>query len=497
MKNDWFKLLLTGIAIFIMRTTVLAHAPVADGYNIKIRIAEFEKDSIFLGYHLGNQTYICDTAILDKKTGFFTFQKPKKKLEAGVYLVVLPPDNNYFQIMVPADEQHFSLTTSTPDFYGQAKFTGSKDNDLFYDYMKFLSKKRGDAEAAGELRKKDSIGGSKKLELLDKEVKAYQADLIKKNPKSITAMLIKTAVEIETPMFPEITDKEKNEYARYVYYKMHFFDNFEMGNPALLRTPVLGQRIDMYIDKLTAQHPDSISESLDRVFDLLKPNKEAFQFYFVQYLNKYIKSNVVGYDAIHVHLTRKYIETGITDSFIPKENKLKLVDQATKIFPILIGKQAPDIKTFKEDNSTISVSDIKSKYTVLFFFAPDCGHCQKQSPLLVEFLKGAKEKKIDVKVMAVCTYPGPDKMPECWKYVKEKGFGDFINTVDPYMISRYKTLYNVETTPQVYVLDENKTIRSKNIEAKQLGEVLDHIIEEDNAKLKLKIAEDEKSKSKN
>jgi thiol-disulfide isomerase/thioredoxin len=123
----------------------------------------------------------------------------------------------------------------------------------------------------------------------------------------------------------------------------------------------------------------------------------------------------------------------------------------------------------------------------LFFYAPDCGHCQKQSPLLVEFLQKAKAKNIDVKVLAVCTYVGTDKMPECWKYAKEKGFGDFINTVDPYLISRYKTLFNVETTPQVYVLDENKTIRSKGIEAKQLEEVLDHIIQEDNAKLKKEV----------
>lgn len=484
MKNDWFKLLLTGIAIFLMRTTVLAHTT-ADGYSIKIRITEFDKDTLYLGYHLGNQTFIRDTAVLDKKTGFFTFQKNDKKLEAGVYLVVTPPDNNYFQIMVPDNEQHFSVTTSTLDFYGQAKFTGSKDNDLFYNYMKFLSKKRGEAESLGAMRRTaDSTKAIQKLELLDKEVKEYQADMIAKNPKSISGMLIKTAIEIETPLFPEITDKDKNEYARYLYYKQHFFDNFDMGNPALLRTPVLAQRIDSYLDRLTPQHPDSICESLDRILGLTMPSKETFQFYFVQYLNKYIKSNVVGFDAIHVHLTKKYVETGLTDEFIPKDNKVKLVDQANKVFPLLIGKKAPEIKVFKEDNSTISVSEINSKYSVLFFFAPDCGHCQKQSPFLVEFLQKAKEKKIDVKVLAVCTYPGVDKMPECWKYVKEKGFGDFINAVDPYMISRYKTLYNVETTPQVYVLDAEKRIRSKNIEAKQLSEVLDHIIEEDNAKLK-------------
>ena len=63
--------------------------------------------------------------------------------------------------------------------------------------------------------------------------------------------------------------------------------------------------------------------------------------------------------------------------------------------------------------------------------------------------------------------------------MKEKGFDDFINTIDPYMISRYKTLYNVETTPAVFVLDENKIIRSKNVEAKQLEEVIEFLIKED------------------
>jgi hypothetical protein len=67
--------------------------------------------------------------------------------------------------------------------------------------------------------------------------------------------------------------------------------------------------------------------------------------------------------------------------------------------------------------------------------------------------------------------------------MKDKGFDDFINTIDPYMISRYKTLYNVETTPAVFVLDENKIIRSKNIEAKQLEEVIDFLMKEDAEKI--------------
>ncbi len=486
MKSDLTKLLLTGVFIVLMRTFAVANHVADSSYHIKIQLSDYANDTLYLGYQLGNQTYIRDTSVIDKATKTFNF-KGDKRLSAGVYLLVMKPDNNYFQIMVPENEQKFTISTNTQDPYAQGKVKDSKDNTLFFDYMKFLSDKRKEAEAANVLKATDSIGAVKKLELLDKDVKAYQQNLITKYPTTISGILIKTAAEIENPKFDNLKTKEERDVAVYYYFKQHWFDNYDLGNPALLRTPVLFQRVDYYIEKMTPQHPDSICISLDRILTLAKPSKETFQFYFIHYLNQYAKSKLVGYDAIYVHLSKNYIEKGMCDEFLEKDNREKIVTNANKLAPILIGTRAPEIKVFKEDSTRISLSDVKAKYTVLFFFAPDCGHCQKQSPDLVAFLKKVKEKKLDVKVLAVCTYVGTEKMPECWKYVKEKGFGDFINTVDPFLTSRYKTLYNVETTPQLFILDENKIIRSKSIEAKQLEEVLDFIIAEDNDKIKKEV----------
>jgi thiol-disulfide isomerase/thioredoxin len=485
MKHDLIKLLLTGFSIFIVHNTLLAYAPSHEGYDIKVKLTEYAADTLYLGYQMGSQTYISDTALLDKATGFFTFRKDKK-LAPGVYLVVVASKDNYFQIMLNEQEQHFSLTTNAVAPYNFAQITDSKDNQLFFDYMKFLSNKRRDAEEAGELKNRDSIAAQKRFKELDEEVRAYQWDVVKKNPSTVTATLIKTAIEIDRDMpkaYDKIKDKTERETAQYYWYKQHYFDNFELGNPALLRSPMLQQRVDYYVDKMTPGHPDSIILSIDRILELMRPAKETYNYYFIQLLNKYAKSNLVGYDAIYVHMAKNYIEKGALEGAIEKENRDKIISNANKLFPILIGKKAPEIKVFKADSSFISLSEVKSRYTVLFFFAPDCGHCQKQSPALVEFLKKAKEKKWDVSVLAICTYVGLDKMPECWKYVKEKGFDDFINTVDPYMISRYKTLYNVETTPQIFVLDADKTIRSKSIEAKQLDEVVEYIMKEDAEKI--------------
>ena len=473
---------ITFIILSMLLMHVAAQAGNETGYDIKVKLTSYDNDTLLLGYQLGAQSYIKDTALIDKKTGYYTF-KGEKKLEPGIYIIVMRPDNAFFQIVINEDEQVFSLETDAKDYYTNAKTQNSKDNRIFTDYMNYLSEKRKQAEEINKFRKTDSLNMVKKLAALDEEVKAHQQDLTKKYPKSVTVLLMRAATEVDMPKF-EGLDKDKKALAEYYFYKKHYFDNYDMTNPAILRTPVMYPRINNYIEKMTPQHPDSIIESLERVFDLLKPNKSAFQFYFIEYLNKYIKSNVVGFDAVHVYLTKKYVESGYCDDFIAKDNKDKLVENANHLFPILIGKIAPNIRTFQADSTPITLHSIKAKYTVLFFFAPDCSHCQKQSPFLVDFFKKVKENNWDIKVVTICTYSGADKMPECWKYAKEKGFDGFINTIDPYMISRYKTLYNVVTTPQLFILDENKIIRSKSVATDQLSEVFDFIMKEDAEKIK-------------
>ena len=45
-----------------------------------------------------------------------------------------------------------------------------------------------------------------------------------------------------------------------------------------------------------------------------------------------------------------------------------------------------------------SLHGIDAKYTVLFMWDPDCGHCKKETPKLNDFYKNSKH---DVEVFAV------------------------------------------------------------------------------------------------
>ena len=197
-------------------------------------------------------------------------------------------------------------------------------------------------------------------------------------------------------------------------------------------------------------------------------------------MNEYAKSQIVGFDACYVHVGKKYYCSGKCD-WTTQEDLEKICDNVAKLEPILIGKTAPNIIVKDRENKPVSLYDVDADYTVLFFWATDCGHCKKAAPHLVEFQK--KFKNRGVKVFAVCTAV-TDQGPECWKGVEEKEFNDFINVYDPYIQSRYKTLYDVRTTPQVYILDRKHEILMKRISAEQLSEVMEQVMKVEERKLR-------------
>ena len=87
--------------------------------------------------------------------------------------------------------------------------------------------------------------------------------------------------------------------------------------------------------------------------------------------------------------------------------------------------------------------------------------------------------------MAVCT-PIYDSYDKAWKMIKEKNWTDWLNVGDPYIRSRYKILYDIRSTPQLYFLDKDKKIITKKIAAEQLEEVIPKMIEMDKKMKKIK-----------
>lgn len=448
----------------------------SNGYEIKIQINGFKQKEIYMAYHLGEKQYIKDT-IKQQADGSFLF-KGDSPLESGIYLVVLPPDNNYFQLIIEKNDQYFSVTTDAADPSKNIQTKGSIENKLFYGYMNFLAEKRPQSEALNNRLKeeKDSIKMQELTDAIDKidqEVEDFQYNFIQNNANTFTAAIIKANTPLKLPDFSGTEEEQQRE--AFYYNRDHYFDNLDLSDGRFLRTPFLFERINTYVSKLQVQVPDSLIKAIDFVLAKTKKASESYRYFAVHYLNEYANSKFVGMDAVYVHLAEKYYASGQAP-WVDSTQLAKIVENAVSLKPILIGKTAPNIKMQLRDGSPVTLHDIKSPYIVLYFWRYDCGHCKESTPDIKAFYEEYKNK--GVKIFAVCVKFN-DEIGDCWKYVDENQLDGWIHTVDPYLRSKFYTLYNVKTTPQIFILDKNKKIISKGIGAPQLKEVMGKIMEFD------------------
>ncbi|MEP7267135.1 MAG: DUF4369 domain-containing protein [Saprospiraceae bacterium] len=453
----------------------LGHYVQAQGFDIKAYINNSPSDTMYLGYYYADKQYLRDTAI--KKDGYFHF-KNDRVLESGIYLLVMPPKNDFIQLFINEGETNLIIHADAADVVKSFKIEGSKDNEIFYDYLNYLEIQRPRAQGLAEkLKSADDasrVGIQSQIENINEEVKARQQKIISDNPQSISAILVKSTLEV--PMIEFTGSKEEVDLKRYLYYKSHYFDNLNLGDPRLLRSPLMNERLNYYIEKLTPQDPDSINVSLDYLLKKLLPAEESFKFYLIQWLNKYAGSDIVGFDGIYVHLVDEYYSKGFTP-WIDAEQLEKLEKNAAGLRPILIGKTAPEIKIIRYPEQTpISLYSIQSPYTILVIWDPECSHCKASLPYLVKFYE--KYKSRGVEILAVCSQ-FTDKVPSCWKYLDDQNMHPgWINAADPLHVSKYKVLYNVKSTPQIFVLNKEKKIISKGVGAEKLDELMDHVIQE-------------------
>ncbi len=466
-------LLLHSRILSIIGILLISHYSVsAQTYDVDITVTDYQSDTLIVGYYFGDRQLVSDTLYSKNKKNFSW--TGDQALHSGVYLLLTTPDKNFIQFFIDEPYPKFSIKTDSQ--LRSPIFKKSEDNQIFNDYVMFISDMNQKSEPLKQQLEQASEAENEslrqQLDEMDNQVKSKQLDYISKYPGSFTAKNIKASLPIDFPDPPSgLTDKELDVY-RFENYRNHYFDHVDLSDTSLLYTPFLDTRINYYIDKLTVQLPDSINTSIDYLLGQMNPKSQMFRYYLSKMYNKYVQSKMVGMDAVVVHIADNYYAKGLapwTDDDVLE----KIVDNANKVRPSLIGATAVDIQLELQDGSPIKLSDIDADYTVLVFWAPDCGHCTKSMPAIIDFEKSYRDQ--NVKVMAICT-KYQEKIPKCWAGVEEKEMTNLINAVDPLGKSRFKSHFDIRTTPKIFILDRNLKILLKGIGSDQLNDVMADII---------------------
>lgn len=218
----------------------------------------------------------------------------------------------------------------------------------------------------------------------------------------------------------------------------HFWDGIEAFDGPTDENPVLAAQLDFYFDKMVAPLPDSITVEIDQLVERTSYNPDLRDFILWHLLERYRHPEYMSQDQVFVWLYDNYFsQLKIKDL---NESNLALIrDKAERFRRLALFAPAPDIKIGDFD-----LQSIHNKYIVLFFHDHDCGLCQQE----MRELDSIATLSPDITLLT------------------------FDMNTDDVRFDVLYDLYDIEATPLIYVLDNEKHIIAKKIRANQIQQVL-------------------------
>ena len=403
-----------------------------------------------------NTTIKKDTLLIDgkkKAINIFKFELAATA-KAGTYRVRYRTRGISFVDFI-FNKEDVSFTFH-PDYPQQAiLFSKSKENIVYKNYLKDISKQQ---------QKLDSlqIKAIENLEIdLDqayktalKRINGIQEKYIESTKNMYVYPFIKASLRVNSA---EI----KTNLQDYMYAVKHtFFDPIDFSNETLINSSFLIDRIADYIfymnyseDKTTQQalYKSAVKTVFTKIEDsvlkkyiiefLIEKFEENNNFRMIDFLFKNY------YDALPKSLQNATFKT----------EKIKLLATA-------IGSIAPNF-SWKEHGKDFQLSTLnEAKNYLLVFWSTGCSHCLKEIPELYTFLQDKKNLKVIAFAM--------ENNEVRWKSLK----ATLPNWHHVLGLNKWENktakAYNINATPNYFILDANKKIIAKPIPLEELKHLI-------------------------
>lgn len=417
----------------------------------------------------GDQNYLADSAVIDA-AGHFILRRDHP-LPPGFYTFLIGGSKS-FSILLDRGDQFMTIHSKFADLIPSFEVEGSLNTGLLYESFREQAKDDPELNRLSEqLRsnKPDTETYKQALkrqkEILDKR-KIWLDGVAKKHPE---ALFTKFKIAGQNPEWIEFKkpNGDTDTIRQLISFRNRFWDGVDFNDNRLLYTPVIVNKLKRYIKDFTPQNPDSIIKVADPLIRRVIPHKEYFKFFSnwiaIQYENG--KTTVMDGEAVYVYVIKTFFtpELAFWDN---RESLDKLQKHVWEMEASLMGRKGPDVRAADINGQMKSIYEIKEPIVVVFMFSPDCEHCQKEAPEIQRLYEKWKTRGVDFYGIAVNTTE-----PEWREFIRKNGF-TFTNVFDPTNRAIYAK-YFVDITPELYILNKDRTIVAKNLKAEQLETVFE------------------------
>lgn len=406
--------------------------------KIKVKIENHHDSIYYLLKYQSDKTH----TILDKSSvsdDYKTFTNDIN-YDEGIYVLADSEQNPLFEILLGKD-QKFSIHVEELMDLGSYKVKGCKETSAYFDIYSKTT-----------LNKLHIKALESEMEFFPDNVRKIDSIKLKHNEylESIRIKYLNSFLDTYIYFNKEIIVPEEYKDNKEQYIIDHYFDDFLFGDTRILNTRLLKNKLDDYFDNyMSKQTPEVICQKIDDLISMINDSElrvqgseSSIRDYVLWYLySKYFNPENIENELVYIHLVDNYFSKleieNLTDN-IRKE----IIKRADILRDITIRKTAPSISFTDDNGDTICLDNIKSKYTVLFFYKPDCQKCIRDKRILGLI----KKRRNDLTVLEI--------------NISEDNY----NNVSHDIIKKY----DVMTTPTIYLLNKNKEIIAKHIKAEEV-----------------------------
>ena len=456
------------LAVFFVLLTGLS-AKAKDTYRITLTVRNSSDTVMYMGYYYAEKTYILDTARRDKK-GRFVFQS-NRTLHPGLYFFSAST-KRWVDFVVYHEKPVFSFTTDDADWVGNMEVKGSRENEVFFNY------KRGSNSIYDEYEQRIMHSDSVTRRQLEAEMQHRQRDLknqyIREYPERMIALMMQATKDIY-PSVPVVSASGDSltQRQRYSFFMEHYFDSMPLHDDMLVRTPkgVFYQRVMDYFDVyLKGASPEVIIAYADSLIERARPSRENFKWLVHTIKEKYLRSNITAYEAVAVHMIHRYYSSG--DAFWCAASTIdEMTALADKWDRLLIGRTAPELILFDTLRVPHSLHYLPNRYKLLVFWSPTCGHCKTAIPAIYASYRRLSER-YDIGAFAILSEPD-DATRRLWHQFIADHDLQWLNLDGGEANIDWHDVYDVVSTPQVYLIDEENRIMAKKFNAESFERIVE------------------------
>jgi hypothetical protein len=442
------------------------------GYEIKFIFQGLPDTLLYFAYYYADNTYMYDTLHLSAKEPYTFISKKDTMIPRGIYLLANQDKVKLMELVVDTSFSFVvkanNLNPEAIDLLSNVQFINSPENEVMNLFFLTMSEfQRNIYMLNNEIKKEEAAEvpdvarideQKKELRLYQDSVRNYMVDFIDNNRHTLFGKARRLVQEVSVPAAPRHPDGSLiDSNFEFHYYINHYWDNTDFSEPALLYTPGFHPRLKTYFEEIVPPLIDTVIKYADLLIEKSKDTPELFKYILWYLTNRYERSQYVAHDAIFVHLVQQYYAKGLCP-WVDEAVLETMVKKADKLSKILIGRKAPELYMADTNGVFHSNYDINRKYTIMWFWDLNCGHCKTATPKLVEFYNRAKDS-LDFEVYAVCTTADTLK----WKQAIIDRQMPWINVGGNKANIDFTVVYDVSTTPVIYVLDKEKKIIVKKI----------------------------------